>query len=229
MSKTSIAAIVFATQLSGSGEPMLPNSTGSGSALGLAENVGDTASLRPLPAAEIAARLGLEHRVLVSTWNAGFPRTVNWDPRNVVDDGAGGVALLLSMSQGRGERPYRGGEFQTQDYAAVWGRVEWQARLPAGISGSVAGMFLFKDPFSAKTDREFDLEYVPGDPKVHHAHGTMQMSLHMRRHTGSGDREVASYRIKVPARCIEGFCGWAIEFQPKSVVFQMRLDHLGGW
>lgn len=229
MSKFSIAAIVFATLLSGSGEPRLPNNTGGGSARGLAANVGDTATPKPLPAAEIAARLGLAHRVLTSAWNAGFPRTVTWDPRNVVDNGAGGVALLLSKSPERGQRPYRGGEFQTQDFATVWGRVEWQARLPAGISGSVAAMFLFKDPFSAKTDREFDLEYVPGDPKVHHAHGTMQMTLHMKRHTGSGDREAASYRIKVPARCIEGFCGWAIEFQPKSVVFQIRLDPRGGW
>jgi len=123
---------------------------------------------KPLHGAEIAERLGLGGGVLVSTWEAGFPKTVTWRPENVVDDGEGGVALRLSISPDPAPRPYLGAEFQAKGYAAVWGRVEWRGRLPAGIPGSVVGMFLYKTPFTAGTDRELDLEYVPGDPKVAH-------------------------------------------------------------
>ena len=211
------------------GDPLRLVGSSQGETSNAKSDVENTWQYKPLRAAEIAKRLGMNHSVLVSTWDAGFPNTLTWDPENVVDDGAGGVALRLSMPQISGARPFRGGEFQIKEYSTVWGRVEWQVRLPVGIPGSVAAMFLYKNPYSAKTDRELDLEYVPGDPKVAHEYGTMQMTLHMKRHDGSGGKEKQSYRINLPARCVEAICGWAIEFQPDSVIFQISLNRGGGW
>jgi hypothetical protein len=193
-----------------------------------AASVAETGSMR-LSAEEVSKRLGIGSRVLISTWNAGFPSTMAWRDDHVIAAETGGVALRLSRAPEGAERPFQGGEYQTSDYSAVWGRVEWQARLPKAPSGSVAAMFLYMKPFDAKALRELDFEYVPGDPTVDHALGTMQMALHMKRHDGTGEKEVSAYRIEMPERCVEQVCGWAIEFQPKYVTFQMHLNQGGEW
>lgn len=184
---------------------------------------------RGLSPGEIARRLELDRRVLVSTWPAGFPDTLAWSADHVVDDGEGGVALRLTRAPEDHPRRYIGGEIQSRGYRPVWGRTEWRARLPRGLSGSAAAMFLYKSPHKVETEREFDFEYVPGSPSTSHPFGVMQMTLHMKRHDGQGEKEYRSYRIETPPRCVEAICGWAIEFQPTHVLFQLDLQDDGGW
>ena len=192
----------------------------------------------PLSAAEVAGRLGLEE-VMPSDWDAGFPETVAWRPDLIRADGADGVALEIATAPPGAPRPFLGSEFQTRGYEAVWGRVEWRARLPRAPSGSVAAMFLYKTPHDAPGNRELDLEYLPGDPKVDHPLGSMQMALHMAPEDGR--REHTEYRVDVPESCVDAICGWAVEFQPRYVEFQLqerpedrwrtvaRFTHGAGW
>lgn len=171
---------------------------------------------------QVNSRLGITADTLLSTWGAGYPDDMHWQPSHAVDGGTGIVGFRLTQPEGGlNGRQFVGAEVQITPTGGAYrlGRYDAWFRLGHRRPGIVQTFFSFNHParFNEWEEgfarREFDFEFISGT-------GRMDVTLHMAAHDeelDDGLHEAVGVKCDVPAEAYLGYRKWSIVFNADTV------------